>query len=184
MEKKRLFFALALPPHIKEALAPLRQGLEGARWVRPENLHVTLVFIGSAAPEQAAMAAEAAAGVQAPSVDIRTAGVECRQPDILWLKIEADPPLCELRRRLEEALARRGVDFDRKPFVPHVTLARMKPSLLREEEPADYLERHRQFPMLGWKAERFHLYESANGENGLCYLPLQAYPLWRKPSPC
>ena len=134
----RLFVAIELSDSWRTHLAALRSeswsaGSERYRWVSPELLHVTLLFLGAQPspllPEiRAAM--EAAAAMAAPFT-LRLGGVGSfggRRGHVLWVAIEDGSGLRRIRTRLDEQLDRLGLAYDRKPLRPHVTLARARGS--------------------------------------------------------
>lgn len=71
----RLFVALSLPEPVREALSALANGLPGARWVPPENMHLTLRFIGEVDGRDARDVDDALAAIRMPGFDLKIAGV-------------------------------------------------------------------------------------------------------------
>ena len=136
----RLFVGADPPPGVRDRLRALQGGLEGARWVPPENLHLTLRFIGEVERRQANDIAEELAAVRAPRLElgIEGAGVfgKGRRPRALWAGVAPSPALRDLKRRVDAACARAGVAPEARRFAPHVTLARLAGAA------ADAAERH------------------------------------------
>lgn len=132
----RLFFAVNLPADERDrlygAVAPLRAAGLPVRWVPPENLHVTLWFLGTVPqPRVAAVreaGARAAAGVGA--FDLRLEGVgafpNARRPRVIWIGVADAEPLRRLHAALGRALAPLGFAPEDRPFQPHVTLGRVR----------------------------------------------------------
>ncbi len=132
----RAFVAVELPAEVRDALAReqrrLREDLPGARWVRPEGIHLTLHFLGEIRAELVpALEREIAAAV-APSpafaVRLRGRGVfpSPRRPRVLWIGVDGSGGLEDLQRDTGAALARCGLAPERRPFRPHLTLARFR----------------------------------------------------------
>lgn len=128
----RAFVALELPEAFADEVAGLARQLatvcEG-RFVSPEAHHLTLAFLGEVgeAETRLAMAAmdDACAGMGPIPLAARGLGTFGRPRDAtLWLGIEPVDELTSLAARLREGLAARGLAFDDKPFLAHVTLAR------------------------------------------------------------
>ena len=138
----RLFFALWPDDGVRARLARWSRELRavcGGRAVRPENLHVTLAFLGSV-EDGRIEEVERAAGEVAP----RAVSLVLDQPGywkhnrIVWAGASAAPPeLEELVLELRNALARSRIGFDSKPFASHVTLLReaREPRAMPELEP-------------------------------------------------
>src|ERR1700687_4328698 len=126
----RLFVALEIPAAVRENLATLMDELRAAdasssknkaRWVRPENLHVTLKFIGNVDAGKldairAALADICSSGV----VELRFRGLGFfpneRRPRVLWAGIEASAELGALAAAIENALEPLGVAREKRAF--------------------------------------------------------------------
>lgn len=140
----RLFVALALPDEVREEVgrrvAAERRSLPAARWTPPENLHLTLVFLGQV-EEGAVDVLErelAAACAPHPPLTLRIAGAGCFPPPpprgkarparVAWLGIEVEEGSERLAALQADAAAaaHRAADFpdEGRPFSPHLTLAR------------------------------------------------------------
>ena len=123
----RLFFALWPDESVRAALADRAAALHalcGGRSTRTENLHLTLAFLGNVDDRRVAEI-EHAAGEVAPrkaSLLLDRIGFWKR---LAWAGASAVPGQIEgLVLELRDALTRSRIDFDPKPFVPHVTLLR------------------------------------------------------------
>jgi len=135
----RLFVALEPPGPLRRQLAALaaelrRLGGRAAaevRWVPPEQIHLTLQFLGNAPEErlpEVQRAVEQAAAAAAPlHLLVRGAGgfPSARRPRVLWAGVEGDlAPLAGLARELGRSLAPLGFPPEERPFSPHLTLGR------------------------------------------------------------
>ena len=175
----RLFVALDLTEEIRRRLAGLAGGVPGARWTEPENLHLTLRFIGEV-PEDQAMDIDAAlAEVRAPAFPLILDGVgvfgSARRARVLWAGVERSEALAHLQAKVESALVRCGLPADERKFSPHITQPRLK------DAPADRIGRFlsdrglfRAGPM---PVEHVTLYRSHLGNGGAVYEALREYPL-------
>src|SRR5437763_15223563 len=125
----RLFVGIELPAALRLRLSLLCTGLPGARWVDPGNLHLTLRFIGEVDEGMASDIDAALARVRARRFAVTLAGAGCfggDKPRQLWIGVDANDLLLQLRDRIESALRRAGVPADTRRYSPHVTLARLK----------------------------------------------------------
>lgn len=133
----RLFVALWLPAPLARAalvrLEELRPGSRLVRWVRPDQLHLTLKFLGET-PAAKLPAIEAALRVVASSASPVTMGLAeggvfppAGPPRVLWLGLTPREELVALAGRVEKALAPLGFPPERRPFAPHLTLGRAEP---------------------------------------------------------
>ncbi|HEX2135504.1 MAG TPA: RNA 2',3'-cyclic phosphodiesterase [Microvirga sp.] len=175
----RLFTGLEIPAEVRLALSAFRGGLPGARWVEPDNYHVTLRFIGDidegVAREVVAVLGEARA--RGP-VEVTFEALDSfggRRPRVVMARATATDDLAELQAENEQLLRRIGLPPEGKRFVPHVTLARLRDSSPRDV--AGYIAMHGRFPKLSFTAERFILYSSRASVGGGPYVIEAAYPL-------
>jgi 2'-5' RNA ligase len=175
----RLFTGIEIPDAIRLQLSSYRGGLPGARWVEPENYHVTLRFIGDIeaglARDVDAVLSEAAP--RGP-IDVAFESLDSfggRQPRIVMARAAANPALGELQAEQESLLRRIGLPPEGKRFVPHVTLARLRN--VSSTEVARYIAMHGQFPRLAFTARRFVLYSSRASVGGGPYVIEAGYPL-------
>lgn len=136
MESQRLFVALEIPGPVRadlgEALEPWRQELRGARWVPPENWHVTLLFLGATVGDRVPWVRErlgvAAAGAAAFETSLTTLGGFPSAPyaRIIWAGLD------DRAGRIAELARAVGAAFDAepedRPFSAHVTVARSDPA--------------------------------------------------------
>lgn len=126
----RLFVGLELPASMRMRLALMRGGLPGARWVEPENFHVTLRFIGEVDEVVAADIDDALQALRAPgfSMELEGAGIfsKGRKAHSLWVGVARSAALSHLHDKVESALVRVGLAPEPRKFFPHVTLARLK----------------------------------------------------------
>ncbi|MSP20261.1 MAG: RNA 2',3'-cyclic phosphodiesterase [Alphaproteobacteria bacterium] len=184
----RLFVAVELPDDIKDRLSHLCAGLRGAKWSDPEQMHLTLHFIGDVDGVTAHDLALALSQVRAPQFDVALAGLgdftTRGRVSTLWVGVRANPDLAALHARIESAVRRVGIPPEPRKFHPHVTLARFAtgrgdptPALGR------YLAEHEPFSTAPFTAEEFTLFSSVLGSEGATHIPETAYPLQLPPRP-
>ena len=136
----RIFTGLEIPPDIARELALLRGGLPGARWIDPENYHLTLRFIGDVDDAFAHDIASLLGKVNRRGFDLRFERLDSfggRKPRAVVAAVAPVPPLVELQAELERLMQRVGLEPEGRKFMPHVTLARLRDSSSRQV--ADYL---------------------------------------------
>lgn len=176
----RLFVALPLPDHLRDRLAGLAEGLPGARWVAPENLHITLRFLGEVDGRQASDIDAALDGTSVERFSLSLVGVDCfgdRKPRSLWVGVESNPALTRLQAKVEQAVQRAGLAPERRKFKPHVTLARF--TFHPGERLSAYVIRNALFRAAPFPVDHFVLYSSFLSHNGAIYAPEVTYPLAR-----
>lgn len=133
----RTFIALELSKNIRQKLVSLQEKLAAAipavKWVEPENLHVTLLFLGEVpdlqVPEVCQRVEQAVAEVSPFAVTVE--GVGCfpavRRPRVLWAGITTGAEqLQRVHDLLEKPLHYLGFRREERRYVPHITLGRLK----------------------------------------------------------
>ncbi|WP_420393928.1 RNA 2',3'-cyclic phosphodiesterase [Acuticoccus sp.] len=175
----RLFTALTLPDDVRQWLTGLRGGLRNARFVDPENYHVTLRFIGDVDERTADEAADALSRIRRAPLEVRLSGLGSfgnkRQPHAVWVRVEPTPELVELQAEQERILQRMGLPADTRRFTPHVTVARCRGASSREV--ADWLSLRGGFAAPPFVADAFALLSSRASVGGGPYLTEDVYPL-------
>ena len=175
----RLFVALSLPAGVLKDLARLCSGLPGARWVAPENMHVTLRFIGEVDGPGADDVHMALRGVRGRTFPLYLSGLGSfqrgRKLRMLWAGVDDQPVLVHLRDDVEKALVGSGLEPERRKFKPHVSLARFK------EQPGNklgpYLEANGTFSAGPFPVTAFVLMRSYLSQAGAHYEVMADYPL-------
>jgi 2'-5' RNA ligase len=137
MAKIRTFIALELPPDLKRVLAALQEKLrthtDCVRWVNPEQIHLTLKFLGSTEEGLVEPVSRILVNLAAAATPFRTqvAGIGAfpnpRNPKVIWVGMPGDQgTLLQFQEQLEDALAPVGFAKEKRSFSPHLTLGRVK----------------------------------------------------------
>ena len=164
----RLFTGLEIPAEIGQTLSTLRGGLPGARWIDPENYHVTLRFIGDIDGISANEIASMLFRVNRKPFEVAVQGLSSfggKKPRAVVANIAPSRPLIELQAELERLMQRIGLDPEGRKFTPHVTLARLRDAAAQDV--ADYLSVRGYFPTRVFTAQRFVLFSSRASTGGL-----------------
>jgi len=174
----RLFVGIEMPADFQARLAPIMTGLPGARWVTPENLHLTLRFIGEVDEHDAAILDEALSQIKRPPFELQVMGcgifAQRHGPEAVWLGVASTPPLVDLQAAIERAAVRAGNAPEEKRFRPHITLARLKdtPQPRLQSFVAGHNLLKETFPV-----DHFTLFSSILRQEGSAYAIETTYPL-------
>ena len=175
----RLFVALDLPHGTRKRLSDLAVGLPGARWVPPENTHVTLRFIGETPRHIAEELDLALAAMEGRGFSLTLRGVgtadKAGRPATLWAGVERNPALDHLKAKIDTALNRAGLPPERRRFTPHVTIARL--GTVTEPQLAAWVQAHNLFRAEPVPIDHFTLFSSALGKENAVYTPEVDYAL-------
>ncbi len=174
----RLFTGIEIPDHLRDAIARLRQPLPGARWIEPENYHITLRFAGDIDNRLATEFAHALADVETHAFEIRLSGTGTfggNDPRSLWARVEPSPELEALMRANERAARKAGLQPETRKFRPHVSIARLRST--NPETLARYLQRHGGFRTEPFLVSRFALFSSKPQVGGGPYVVEETYTL-------
>lgn len=133
----RSFIAVEIPAELQRAIASHTAALQKAlpkpliRWVPPQNVHLTLKFLGDVSPanlERLAEALKVEAAVHEPfpiSLGGLGAFPSARRARVIWIGLDAPADLGALQRGVEAAAARLGYGPEERPFSPHLTIGRV-----------------------------------------------------------
>ena len=177
----RLFVALPVPDDIADELTGLQSGVPDARWVPPENFHVTLCFAGEVQGGVMRDLEEELSDAAGPKFTVQLSGVEQfssgKQPRALVALVERSERLERLAQKVSTIVRHCGIEIDRRKFRPHVTLARFGGGAETGHHIAQFMASHSTFRAGPWLADQFALYSSRAGGNGRIYTEEAAYDL-------
>jgi 2'-5' RNA ligase len=171
-ETRRLFFALWPPIELSRELYQLAgnalQGGAGRR-VLPENIHLTLAFLGSVDASFRECAEAAAMAIRATPFTLMLEQTgHWLKSGILWAgPRQTPPPLLQLVRELNAGLAGCGYEAEQRPYVAHLTLARQA----RPRQAIPSMKSH------AWEINQFHLVQSHTQADGARYEILRSWSL-------
>lgn len=175
----RLFTGLEIPSDIGFALSLKRGGLTGARWIDPENYHITLRFIGDVDGHVADDVADSldrlSHSLQFPVRLTHLGSFGGDKPRALYAGVEPSETLTRLQAAQERMLQKTGLAPEGRKFVPHVTLARLRGTSAGEL--ARFMAEAARFEPLSFVPARFVLFSSRDSVGGGPYLVEQSYPL-------
>ncbi len=182
-DKIRLFVAVSVPFEQRETIAraidPLKENLRGARWIDPENQHVTLKFLGWVPETSRDAISSICTGVAAahPRTEIALTDIGAfpneRRPRVLWVGIDDPSHVLEgLARDLDESFEGLGIAREDRPYTPHLTLARFKLPV----------KGHGELPQLGldlpaFVVDRIELFRSILSPKGARYESIEEFAL-------
>jgi 2'-5' RNA ligase len=165
--------------NVAALIAELSAAAPGARWIRPEAMHITLKFIGRIEVDRVEQIEKSLSTVRSQGlVEMNFRGAGCfpnvRRPRVLWAGVQSSPNLAVLAAEIERCLEPLGIPREERNFHPHLTLARFKETSI-----------HKSFGnILGDLASRefgamftgeFHLYRSQLKRGGAEYTRLATF---------
>ncbi len=183
---KRVFLAIRIPvnPELESYLKSVQNALhkDKIKWVEPQNLHLTLQFFGPIPGQVIQRYTEACKNIlrhqQAFDLHLNELGVFGSRyaPRVLWLGLEPENHLKELKQELLEDFIAKGYRPNRQNFVPHLTLARIK-----EVQSKTYFQKvvnqYRKAPELSFPIQEILLYESILHKEGPEYRVIEKFVL-------
>jgi 2'-5' RNA ligase len=184
----RLFVALQIPAAVREALANLVNDLRqiattsprnAPKWVRTENLHVTLKFIGEVPVAKLEDVRGALSDMRCDTpvtLDFQGLGFfpNEKQPRVFWAKMNSSANLAALARDVDQSLVKVEVAKETRPFAPHLTLARFEPPGVAENL-RDAIQKSMNGTFGSCITNEFHLIESKLKPSGAEYTTLQSF---------
>jgi len=187
MSKIRAFIAIELPESVRADIGDLQKSLAASglklRWVKPQNIHLTLKFLGDAGRETIGDFCDsiAAAAANYEVFDIRPRGVGCfpgvKNPRVIWVGLSGDlDVLGRLQADVEADLIPLGFKPEKRPFRGHLTIGRIKGGL-NPKKLADRLRTHTEFATDVFRVTHVVLFQSILQPAGPEYTPLCKIPL-------
>ena len=174
----RLFTGVEIPSAIGQALGMLRGGLPGARWIDPENYHLTLRFIGDVDETVAQEVALLLGRIRRGPFELHLEGLTSfggRKPRAVVATIAPEQALMDLQAEHERLMRRIGLEPEGRKYTPHVTLARLRDTSSRDV--ADYLSARGYFRTSAFPVSRFVLFSARASTGGGPYVVEAEYPL-------
>ena len=175
----RLFIAIELPEQIRNTLAQLNIELPGVRRVPPEQLHLTLHFLGDVDAEGMERLCQRLAAVRESTMELRLTRTGCfpdsSRPRIVWAGVECRPSLLELFHATGRAVAACGIALEKRHFKPHITLARIRTPMPHAVAAGNITAVPlpcQEFPVTG-----FTLFQSRLTPEGAVHSMVQMFPL-------
>jgi 2'-5' RNA ligase len=183
---KRIFIAHKIVPEagFERILASVKSELadEKIKWSSPENIHITLLFIGDTKEESVeridSVLNKICKGYGCFDLVIRGLGVfrNIADPRIIWAGVDESSQLTKLNKLITGSLRVTGINFEDRPYNAHITLGRIK--LFEDKSKLKLLtDRYRQTEIQKLKVSEVILYESILKPEGPVYKPLGIYKL-------
>jgi 2'-5' RNA ligase len=160
---KRLFVAIDLPDSIRQALAKLDPHIRGARWIEPDQMHLTLGFFDDVPEEIDFALREKLSAIEFGAFVLPVTGIGLFSargaPKIIWIGVgQAHPHLFQIHKRVHEAALAAGLEPELRPWHPHITLARCRG--VSAHSLRKFLQSNKDFDAGMIRVEAFHLYSS------------------------
>ncbi len=133
----RSFIAVEIPADIQRTISQSTSFMRNSfqkpliRWVQPDNIHLTLKFLGDVSPEKlesiAAALKDEIKSCERFSMTVKGLGAfpNSNHPRIIWIGLNAPPALTELQRIVEHIASLMGYSPEERPFSPHLTIGRI-----------------------------------------------------------
>ncbi len=179
----RTFIALEIPETLKEKLSRFQekilQNSRGIRWVKPENIHLTLKFLGptneDTVGEISGILQQITQGKTRFPFHAEGLGAfpNTTNPKVIWAGIQSDRRLFSLQKDLDKTLSSAGFPREKKSFNAHLTLGRVKDPRIKRDL-RDMLDEYRHIDLGDYEFSRIVFYESDLQPSGPVYSILKA----------
>ena len=161
-----------MPASVTDLLGDLDPNLPGVRWLRANQIHLTLSFLGNVGPIAEETLREMLTAIRFQSFFMPVKGVgtfpQKGKPNVIWTGVgSGHPQLFHVYKRVQEASLAAGLDPDLRSFHPHITFARCRDVSAETIRP--FMKRHGDFDAGMFRVESFTLYSSIPGPLGSAY---------------
>jgi 2'-5' RNA ligase len=183
---KRTFIAVPVP--VQDRLIKILNELkhdfreDKIKWVEPENLHLTLFFLGDTdeeiIPSVSSALIRSTSRFNEFNLRLVSLGIfkNLKNPSVMWIGIEGYQTLTEIKKNLEKELVKLGFEIQKRDFVPHLTLARPK-WIKNKNKLGVWLDRYNDRLIQEVIITKVMYYESLLTRNGPIYKPIQEIKL-------
>ncbi|HWC77257.1 MAG TPA: RNA 2',3'-cyclic phosphodiesterase [Blastocatellia bacterium] len=185
-EEIRTFICIEIPQSVRKLIGELQSTLKqiGAQvsWVKPDNIHLTLKFLGdveAGSIEKVIRASERATGFR-NQFHVEVGGAGCfpspRHPKVLWVGLVNLPDqLRNLHEAIESELEREGFPREGKSFKPHLTIGRVRAAQGASRVAEELIQTA--FPSTAFPVRELIVMRSQLNPAGSVYTPLAVIPL-------
>lgn len=187
----RSFVAIDLPPKIQKRLRNVSKDLQNrlervpVRWVPVENIHLTLKFLGDVSESNLEVLKDVLQTVVAGhrTFEISVGGLgafpKAKRPRVIWIGVEAPQDLSAVQHSIEAEATRLGYAPEKRPFSPHLTLARVSRNANSRDirQVAEVLNSSKIGYLGVARIQAVHLYRSDLQPGGAVYSGLFSAPL-------
>ncbi|MGD9015179.1 MAG: RNA 2',3'-cyclic phosphodiesterase [Candidatus Omnitrophota bacterium] len=177
----RTFIAVELPEEIRTSLSNIQDELKQTRadvkWVKPENIHLTLKFLGEIEQDRVlkiqSILDQIASKKSGFNLYLSSLGAfpKLQYPRVIWIGVENDQPIQEIAETIEKELCKIGLPAETRPFSSHITLGRVRSGLNRKAliEKLEFLNKNLCSPPPEFKVSGLTLFKSTLTEQGPIY---------------
>ena len=172
MAGKRLFVAIDIPESVTSLLVDLNPRLPGVRWLKAEQIHLTVSFLGNVGAIAEETLRDKLAEIRFQAFFMPVAGVGAfpakGRPNVIWAGVgNGHPQLFHVHKRVQEAALGAGLEPELRAWHPHITFARCRD--VSPETIRPFLKEHADFDAGLVRVESFSLYSSVPGPIGSAY---------------
>ena len=174
----RVFVAIDLPKNLKEKISKIYRDVRGVRgkFVEPENLHITLKFLGEQPPHIVNEISRSLSEISYKSFKISVSGIGTFNNRVVWLGIsDGFESTLEPHSLIDEKLKKIGFEKD-KNFHPHITILRVK-QILDKGAFTNFLENYSKKHIGSFVAKEFKLKRSILTPQGPIYEDIKVFNL-------
>lgn len=177
----RLFIAIDFPDTVKEQIADICFGIQNARWVPFDQIHLTLRFIGEVDKAAFEEIKSVLQTLHAEKFELSLKGAGYfpprKDPRVLWIGIKKSDPLIRLFNRIERLLKLIGLEPEKRKFHPHVTIARIKDKI-HISKIMPFIAQNSLFSVPNIPIDEFFLYSSKLNRDGAIHHMEATYRLY------
>lgn len=168
---RHYFVAIPIAEEVVDEILDIQEGIEDARWVPPEKMHLTLHFLGDLPESSRKEVAEIMECLPFTPFELTPQGLGLfphrGPPHVLWLGVEPSEELKALHKKVHHKLITMGFKGDERRFIPHITLARFENASV--EEIQRYISLHQLRKFSSFLVDEIYLYSSRLTKAGTFY---------------
>ncbi len=175
----RLFTAISVPDETVQELSGVTMDIQGVHWVANNQYHITLTFIGDVNVWMYRQIKTQLGMIIPEAFSIRGQGLDVfhnsqNQPHVLYAKVDVTEALQTLRDEIQDILFSMGVDCDTRAFVPHISLARLRPNADMNSVNT-LIQNYQEKSLKEFSVDNFALFSSRLSQKGAIHTQVASY---------
>jgi len=174
----RAFIAIDIDEDVKKEIQRLQYKCDGIRWLRSDQIHLTLNFLGELSEETVQNLISKLKKIEIHNfiISLDSCGFfpSPKRPSVFWIGVILNPFLMALKKNIDESVLSCSIELENRPFKPHITIARI--SKITEHDITKIAKRAKNFSAK-FTVNTFSLYSSELKTDGAVYNLLERFPL-------
>jgi len=172
----RSFLAIDIDENVKQKILKLQYKCDGVRWLRPDQIHLTLNFFGELSDDKIQILISKLKAIKTHKFELSLSSCgffpSYKKPSVFWIGVILNPFLLTLKKNIDESVLSCSIEIENRPFKPHITIARI--SRITDHNIAKIAKTTENF-YANFIVDSFSLYSSELKSDGAVYKEIEKF---------